>query len=99
MVAEVRGDTCSHLKFSVAGQVTGLPGRRSSIIRVGGDMCCCQVTGLPGGQSSIIRVGGDMRCCQVTGLPGWRSRCVKASSDVCCCLKFQVTRLPGRQSR
>ena len=38
VVAEVRGDTCSHLKFSVAGQVTGLPGRQSSIIRVGGDM-------------------------------------------------------------
>ena len=69
VVAEVRGDTCSHLKFSVAGQVTGLPGRQSSIIRVGGDMGCCQVTGLPGRQSSIIRVGGDMRCCQVTGLP------------------------------
>ena len=40
VVAEVRGDTCSHLKFSVAGQVTGLPGRQSSIIRVGGDMGC-----------------------------------------------------------
>ena len=54
------------LKFSVAGQVTGLPGRQSSILRVGGDMCCC-LTGLPGRRSSIIRVGGDMRCCQELG--------------------------------
>ena len=89
VVAEVRGDTCSHLKFSVAGQVTGhgLPGRQSSIIRVGGDMCCCQVTGLPGRQSSIIRVGGDMYCCQVTGLLGRRSSIIYEWAVTCVAVK------------
>ena len=85
------------LKFSVAGQVTGLPGRQSSIIQVGGDMRCCQVTGLPCWQSSvsIIGVGGDMCCCQVTGLPGWRSILIREGGDMRCC---QVTGLPCRQS-
>ena len=69
----MRGDTSSHLKFAVAGQVTGLPGRQSSIIRGGGDMCCCQVTGLPGWRSSIIRVD-----CHVGSLVSyeWAVTCV-----------------------